>query len=84
MIFKISYIIGSIILFLGLFWMFLPHAYHAEIVSLRESEDLSSHLIHTFQGLLVALIGLTLMIGVEKYKKRLYKNRFINHRSQKR
>ncbi len=84
MMFKFLYLIGSIILFLGLFWMFLPHAYHAEIVSLTESENLSSHLIHTLQGLLATLIGLFIMIGVEKYKKKLYKNRFINHHPQKR
>ena len=68
--FKIIYLIGSIILFLGLFWMLLPHANHAEIISSISSEiEETSHFLHTLEGLTLTILGLIIMI---------YSNRKIN------
>ena len=61
------YYLGSFLLFIGLLWMFLPHAFHQKILS--EKEDVE-HLIHIFQGLIFVVIGLALMILSNRYKKK--------------
>ncbi len=64
--FSFIYFIGSITLFIGLLWMFLPHAYHEEILeNVSYNVDLS-HITHTVQGLILTLIGLIIMILVQK------------------
>lgn len=52
---------GTLLLFLGLFWMFLPHAAHGTLTG--DTEEQAEHYIHLIQGLLGALLGL----GILKY-----------------
>lgn len=59
--FNFFYIFGSVILFLGLLWMFLPHAVHEAILA-----DEVEHLYHTLQGVIVAVFGLGIMIVSRK------------------
>ena len=54
---KIIYFIGATFLFLGFFWMFLPHVYHVKIL-----EEENFHIVHVFQGFAVAILGLALML----------------------
>ncbi len=61
--FKIIYNLGSIILFLGLFWMLLPHAFHEKIIGNVVEE---SHIAHTIQGLIIAILGLIIMAFTDK------------------
>ena len=61
--FKILYTVGTVLLFLGLLWMFLPHASHALI--LNEKEE-TSHFLHIFEGLIAVVIGVTILIKTEK------------------
>jgi nitrate reductase gamma subunit len=63
---KILYALGCIILFLGLLWMFLPHAYHSSILQ----EDETSHLFHTFEGAIGALLGLIILIASSRHMKK--------------
>ena len=51
------YNFGAFILFLGLLWMFLPHAAHEIII--QENND---HILHVFEGAAVAITGIGLMI----------------------
>lgn len=71
---KILYFSGSAILFLGLLWMFLPHAYH----SLLAEKDEISHLTHILQGAIVSTPGLILLVYSNKIKKEKAKTRKRN------
>ena len=53
-------------LFIGLLWMFLPHAYHQKVLSEEEEVE---HLIHIFQGLIFVGIGLVIIIFSNKNRK---------------
>ncbi|MBI3334179.1 hypothetical protein HYZ97_01725 [Candidatus Pacearchaeota archaeon] len=68
------YAIGCICLFLGLLWMFLPHASHAAFIEsvgghADAEEILKEHLIHTGEGLVLTLIGLWLLVCNERRQK---------------
>jgi len=54
---KLTYLLGSIILFFGIVWLLLPHASHAELI-----ENDSPHYVHILQGVFLTLIGLALLI----------------------
>jgi len=43
--------------------MFLPHAFHAKILSEQEE---TNHLYHVFQGLVGVIMGLAIMFKTEK------------------
>ncbi len=60
------YLIGSIILFLGLFYMFLPHVAHHAIA---EGSGESSHFENIIYGLIGTLTGLALLFKSEKNEK---------------
>ncbi len=60
------YNFGALLLFLGLLWMFLPHAVHTVILS-KEQE--TEHIVHVFQGAVAALGGLGIMMLSQKYRK---------------
>lgn len=62
---KILYFSGSLFLFLGLLWMFLPRAYH----SLLTKKSAISHLTHILQGAIVAVLGLVLIAYSNKKEK---------------
>ena len=59
---KIIYCVASIFLFLGLFWMLLPHTYHSFITD----EDETSHYTHLIQGAVLTIISLIVLIWNEK------------------
>ena len=68
--FKIIYVIGSFLLFVGLLWMLLPHSFHEEVISHVDEDSLDiSHTLHILQGLIPAILGLILMIYAEKKLK---------------
>ena len=73
---KVIYYTGAIIIFLGLLWMLLPHVYHKAITDEKET----SHLFHTIQGALAALIGISVLIITESLMKK--RQQFINPKSQ--
>jgi len=60
---QVIYVFGTIILFIGLLWMFLPHALHEQVLN-REEE--TKHIFHIFQGVLIVVIGLLIMIKSKK------------------
>ena len=60
------YYAGCFFLFIGLLWMFLPHAFHQRVLS--EKEEIK-HIIHIFEGLVFVVIGLVLIIFSNKNKK---------------
>lgn len=66
--FKLLFLIGSILTFLGLFWMLLPHAFHDKIIE-------NQHIIHIIQGLIPTLLGLIMMVNSENKLKYLSKNK---------
>jgi len=59
---KLFYHFGTAVLFLGLLWMFLPHAAHAMVLH----EESESHITHTLQGVVVVIVGLAIMIVTER------------------
>ena len=59
---SVFYFIGSILLFLGLLWMLLPHAFHSQILQENEPEQQTEHYLHILQGLIVAVSGLYIML----------------------
>jgi len=63
--YKLVYVIGGIILFLGMLWMFLPHTAHEALTH----EVNESHLTHTIQGAIVILIGLFILQYSSKKQK---------------
>ena len=65
---KTIYILGSILLFLGLLWMFLPHTTHQ--VMLNEEEEISP-ILHILEGVVVAILGLGIMLYGKK-RRRLF------------
>lgn len=62
---KKVYWICTIILFLGLLWMFLPHAAHGVITG--DAEEETEHYEHMIQGLIATVLALVGMIWNEKY-----------------
>lgn len=65
--YKVIYYIGCFLLFIGLFWILLPHAYHNQIISEVEGQESDiDHFYHILQGLLPTLLGLVLMISTEQ------------------
>jgi len=66
---KILYLLGGILLFIGLLWMFLPHATHAAILG---EEDEAEHYVHIIQGIIPTILGLILLLW---YDKRENKNK---------
>ncbi len=64
---KYLYYFGTLLLFLGLLWMFLPHTAHDII--LNESEQ-SSHLFHTFEGAFIAIVGIVIMVISNKLENK--------------
>jgi nitrate reductase gamma subunit len=59
---------GVLVLFLGLSWMFLPHATHVAIIDDEESEE---HIIHVIEGGIAALAG----VGLIEFENRRLKRR---------
>jgi drug/metabolite transporter (DMT)-like permease len=57
------YWVGTTLLFIGLFWMFLPHTAHQ---TLQGNKQETEHYVHLIQGLIGALLGL----GILFYEKR--------------
>ncbi|MBI2148894.1 hypothetical protein HYU23_04390 [Candidatus Woesearchaeota archaeon] len=53
------YNVGALILFIGLLWMFLPHAFHERLISQIEE---TSHIIHIFQGVIISIVGIFVMV----------------------
>ncbi len=64
---KKLYWICTIVLFLGLLWMFLPHAAHGAITGVEEETE---HYEHVIQGLIPTLLALVGMIWNEKQSKK--------------
>ncbi|MEK6830718.1 MAG: hypothetical protein AABX77_01695 [Nanoarchaeota archaeon] len=67
------YVVGILLLFLGLFWSFLPHVYHEKINlnknnenSLDEEQD---HVVHILIGIPPTVLGI-LMIEYSNRKKK--------------
>ena len=68
--FKFLYNLGCGILFIGLFWMLLPHAFHEEIIAEINEEGLGlSHYLHLLEGLVPTILGLILMVYSENKLK---------------
>jgi len=68
--FKPLYFLGSILVFIGLFWMLLPHAFHNEIISqLDENTHTALHYVHILEGLIPTILGLIFMIHSESKLK---------------
>ncbi|HLG24459.1 MAG TPA: hypothetical protein VI564_06035 [Candidatus Nanoarchaeia archaeon] len=59
-------IIGTIILFFGILFAFLPHAWHDAIL---QEEVGVSHFTHTIYGILAAIVGLGILIWSNKIPK---------------
>ena len=59
---KLLDIIGAILLFIGMFLAFLPHAFHAK-AGLDEG---TSHLKHVITGIVLVLLGLGILIWNNK------------------
>ena len=74
---KTIHIVGAIILFLGLMWMFLPHLAHGSVlktahISLEEENEENfefHHLLDILLGLNVVFIGLIFIVYSEQKKK---------------
>ena len=71
---RIIYFVGSVILFLGLLWMFLPHAFHNVITE----EDETEHYVHLIQGLIITILGLFIMIITNTPSSKKQLKSFIN------
>ena len=56
-------VIGTVILFLGILFAFLPHAWHSAIL---EEEVETSHFTHTIYGIAAAIVGLGILIWDKK------------------
>ena len=67
---KILDVVGTIILFMGFFLAFLPHALHNAV--LKDNE--TSHLKHDIYGMILVVVGLGVLIynndGLKKIKKK--------------
>ena len=74
---RIFYLVGAILLFIGLFWLFLPHAYHEQITEEHET----SHITHMIEGIIITLIATLILIladnNLEKYKNSKKSNKQI-------
>ncbi|MBM3233072.1 hypothetical protein FJZ18_02810 [Candidatus Pacearchaeota archaeon] len=58
------YVIGSVLLFIGLIWLFLPHVYHNQ--ALGSSDE--SHYMHILEGVIVVFLGLITLIASTRKK----------------
>lgn len=63
---KFIYFLGSFILFIGLFWMFLPHVAHHS----ANADSGSSHFENLVYGLIGTLTGLALMTVSNKFEEK--------------
>lgn len=59
---KTLYWICTVVLFLGLLWVFLPHAFHNAITQ----ENETSHYTHIIEGIIPTIIALVVMIWNEE------------------
>ncbi len=59
---KIIDIIGILILFIGFFLAFLPHAFHA-----RVGLEQQTHIGHVITGMILVIAGLIILIAGNKY-----------------
>jgi hypothetical protein len=57
------YNFGTLILFLGLLWMFLPHAAHELLLSEIEEAE---HYVHILQGTMLTLAGIGFLVLEQK------------------
>ena len=60
---KPLYYLGIFLLFIGLLWMFLPHALHEQVLNKEEETE---HIFHIFQGALITILGLIIMVKNKK------------------
>lgn len=56
-----KYWLGCIILFLGLLWLLLPHAYHHTVSDAIGIDD-EIHWLHILEGVIGTLLGLWLVV----------------------
>ena len=63
---KLLYAAGTVLLFLGLFWMFLPHAAHELII---DQEEETEHYVHLLQGAIMTVFALVVMVISSKKSK---------------
>jgi len=76
--FKFLYFLGSILVFTGIFWMLLPHAFHEQIIAEVDEEGIgASHYIHLLQGLIPTILGLIFMQYSDQKIKLLKKTKTI-------
>lgn len=62
--FKVLRRISVILLFIGLLWMMLPHAFHE--AALEDVHEETSHYTHLIQGLSLTIAGLSIMNYCDK------------------
>ena len=70
---KYAYYLGCILLFLGLLWMFLPHATH-HLIEIPSAEN-QEHIADIFEGLASVLAGLGFILLSEKYSEKTGKGK---------
>lgn len=58
--------ISAVLLFVGLLWMMLPHAFHNIVLEEVHEEGELSHYIHLAQGLALTIVGLAVMNYCDK------------------
>lgn len=63
---KFIYFLGSFILFIGLFWMFLPHVAHHS----ANADSEATHFENLIYGLIGTLTGLALMTVSNKFEEK--------------
>ncbi|MBI5803097.1 hypothetical protein HY448_00195 [Candidatus Pacearchaeota archaeon] len=63
--FKFVYWLLWTFVFLGLLWMFLPHAFHNTITN----DTATEHITHILQGLIPVLLSLAVLIYLERNGK---------------
>lgn len=74
--FKLIYLTGSILVFIGLFWALLPHAFHEQTIAEINEEGLGiSHYIHLLEGIISTILGLILMQYSDQKIKLSYKKK---------
>ncbi len=58
--------ISVVLLFVGLLWMMLPHAFHNLVLEEVHEETIFSHYTHLIQGLALTIAGLAIMNYCDK------------------
>ena len=64
---KIAEIIGTMILFSGALFVFLPHAFHSKLAFQDES-----HYFHVILGIALMFIGLVILLANQKRQQKVY------------